>query len=128
MPNTMGITMRRPAFILAAALCAGAAAAGEAQVVAGAAAAQGPAFRIEATVRHADTGWDHYADAWRVEGPDGAVYGVRELLHPHVEEQPFTRSLSGVTVPEGIATVTLRARDSVHGWGAATVSIPLPGR
>jgi len=113
----------------AAALTGAAAAlAGEAAVIAGAAAAQGTTFRIEATVRHADTGWDHYANAWRVEGPDGAVYGVRELLHPHVAEQPFTRSLSGVAVPNGVATVTLRARDSVHGWGAATVSVPLPGR
>ena len=25
------------------------------------------------TVRHADTGWDHYADKWDVVAPDGAV-------------------------------------------------------
>ena len=42
------------------------------------------------TVQHADTGWDHYADAWEVLAPDGTVLGTRTLLHPHTDEQPFT--------------------------------------
>ena len=65
------------------------------------------------TLRHADTGWDHYADGWRVELADGTVLGVRELLHPHVTEQPFTRS-ARISVPDGVETVYVRARCSVE--------------
>lgn len=64
---------------------------------------------------------DRYADAWRVVTPDGQVLGVRELLHDHAGEQPFTRSLDGVTVPTDIDTVTVQGRDRTYGWGGATV-------
>lgn len=67
-----------------------------------------------------------YADAWRVKGEDGIVYGVRELAHDHASEQPFTRSLSDVAIPEGIATVTIEGRDSQYGWGGETVAVELP--
>ena len=72
-------------------------------------------WRFDVTLRHGDTGWDHYANQWDVVGPDGTVLGVRKLLHPHVNEQPFTRSLVGVVIPEAIEEVTIRAHDSVHG-------------
>tara|TARA_R110002020_G_scaffold59497_3_gene162181 strand:+ start:2074 stop:2451 length:378 start_codon:yes stop_codon:yes gene_type:complete len=85
-------------------------------------------YRFDVTVRHADEGWDHYADRFEVVAPDGAVLGVRKLLHPHVDEQPFTRSLSGVAVPAGTGRVTVRAHDSVHGGGGAEVAVELPGR
>ena len=55
--------------------------------------------------------------------PDGTVLGVRVLTHPHVDEQPFTRSLSGVAIPPGIDTVTVRARDSVHGLGGVEIEV-----
>jgi hypothetical protein len=74
-------------------------------------------------VRHADTGWDHYANRWDVLAPDGTVLGTRTLLHPHENEQPFTRSLSGVSVPEGVRSVTIRANDSVHGEGGREVTV-----
>lgn len=83
-------------------------------------------YRFDVTVRHDDTGWDHYADRWDVIGPDGGVLGTRVLLHPHVQEQPFTRSLSGVEVPPGVRTVTVRARDSRHGEGGRTMAVTLP--
>jgi len=69
------------------------------------------------TLEHEDTGWDHHADRWEVLGPDGAVLGTRVLLHPHENEQPFTRQLSGVAVPAGVALVTIRGHDSLHGEG-----------
>jgi hypothetical protein len=72
---------------------------------------------ISATVRHADTGWDHYADFWRVLAPDGTELGRRVLLHPHESEQPFTRSLSGVRIPAGLDHVFIEAHDKVHGFG-----------
>lgn len=100
--------------------------AGEADVVDASAEKTAGTWRFDVTVAHGDEGWDHYADAWRVKGPDGTVYGTRELLHPHVTEQPFTRSLSGVEIPEGVTTVVVEARDSVHGWGGKTLEIELP--
>lgn len=73
-------------------------------------------YRVSVTVEHPDTGWDHYADAWRVLDADGNVLGERILHHPHVDEQPFTRSLRGVTLPEGTRFVQIEARCSQDGW------------
>lgn len=66
-----------------------------------------------------------YADAWRVLAPDGTVLGVRELLHDHADEQPFTRTLTGVEVPSAVNTVVVEGRDQVSGWGGATVAVSL---
>ncbi|MCB1421587.1 MAG: hypothetical protein KDJ69_03785 [Nitratireductor sp.] len=100
--------------------------AGEADVVAAKARKSGDGWNFDVTVAHADTGWDHYANGWEVVGPDGTVYGTRELLHPHVDEQPFTRSLSGVVIPQGVTEVVIRARDSVHGYGGREFTLALP--
>ena len=83
-------------------------------------------YRFDVTVRHDDTGWDHYADRWEVRGGDGTVLGVRELAHPHEDEQPFTRSLSGVAIPEGADQVLVRAHDKVHGYGGAEMTVDVP--
>ncbi len=104
------------------------ASAGEVVIRAAEAERTGATWRISVTLEHADTGWEHYADAWRVVGPEGDVLGTRTLFHPHVEEQPFTRSLSGVAIPEGLTEVTIEAHDSVHGWAAETYRLALPGR
>jgi len=104
-----------------------AAMAGEADVVDVEVTKQGEGqFRFDVTVRHADEGWEHYADRWDVVGPDGAVLGSRELLHPHVNEQPFTRSLTGVEIPRDVEEVTIRAHDSVHGLGGAEMTVAVP--
>ena len=100
--------------------------AGEADVVDAKARKSGDGWHFDVTVAHADTGWDHYANAWDIVGPDGTVYGTRELLHPHVDEQPFTRSLSGVVIPDGVTEVFIRARDSVHGYGGREFMLELP--
>lgn len=68
------------------------------------------------TLKHADTGWDHYADAWRVVTKDGKELGTRTLFHPHVDEQPFTRSLRDVKIPSDASEVYVEAHDKVHGW------------
>ncbi len=81
----------------------------------------GDTYFFKVTVRHADEGWDHYADKWDVVAPDGTVLGTRTLYHPHVDEQPFTRSLSDVKISESITEVTVRAHDSVHKYGGETV-------
>lgn len=83
-------------------------------------------FTVTATVSSADTGWDKYADAWEVRTSDGTVLGTRELLHPHVDEQPFTRNLTGVDIPAGTETITVAARDSVEGFCGETFDVPSP--
>ncbi|QUS55165.1 hypothetical protein [Pseudovibrio brasiliensis] len=103
--------------------------AGDANVVAAKVTPQADStYRFDVTVRHGDEGWDHYADAWEVLSEDGKVLAVRTLAHPHVNEQPFTRSLSGVQVPAGMDRVVIRARDSVHGYGGETLTVDLPDR
>ena len=83
-------------------------------------------FTFTATVFHKDTGWEHYANKWDIVDGKGNVFGTRILHHPHVNEQPFTRKLSGVEIPKNIKEVTVRAHDSVHEYGGKTVSIVLP--
>ena len=41
-------------------------------------------------------------------------------------EQPFTRTLSGVSVPRSQAQVRIRAGDLVHGFGGQELVIELP--
>ncbi len=83
-------------------------------------------YRVEVTVRHADTGWEHYADRWEVLTPDGRLLATRVLVHPHVDEQPFTRSLSGVEIPADVSRVVVRAHDKVHGYGGREVAVAVP--
>lgn len=85
-------------------------------------------FRVAATVRHRDTGWDHYANRWEILGPQGQIIATRTLLHPHVQEQPFTRSLGSVRIPPGLTWVKVRAHDLVHGYGGREVTVSVPGR
>ena len=88
----------------------------------------GDRFVVTATVASSDTGWDRYADAWEVRTTAGDVLGTRVLAHPHVDEQPFTRSLNDVEIPPGVATVEVAARDSVVGFCGviATAAVPAP--
>ncbi len=82
-------------------------------------------WSIDVTLRHADTGWEHYADAWRVVAGDAEVLGARTLYHPHVNEQPFTRSLGGVAIPARMTTIFVEAHDKVDGWSPQRVQVNL---
>jgi len=82
-------------------------------------------YQVSVTLEHADTGWDHYANRWDVLDQDGNVLGSRVLAHPHVNEQPFTRSLR-VEIPESVKVVTIVASDSVHGDNEETVKVEVP--
>jgi hypothetical protein len=105
--------------------CATPAAADPVEIVA-ATATDGPSgWQFDVTLRHPDTGWDHYADKWEILAPDGTSLGIRELAHPHEDEQPFTRSLSGITLPAGIDHVLIRARCNVDGWGEARFRVDI---
>ena len=81
-------------------------------------------YHIQVTLRHTDSGWEHYANAWRVLAPDGSILGERRLLHPHVDEQPFTRGLT-ITIPDEVTEVEIEAQDSRHGTGKQRFRIRL---
>lgn len=83
-------------------------------------------YDFSVTVRHDDSGWEHYANKWEVVGSAGSILATRTLLHPHVGEQPFTRSLRSVAIPAGITTVKVRAYDSVHQYGGTEIRVTLP--
>ena len=88
--------------------------------------ASGDSWSFSVTLRHGDTGWDDYADGWRVLDMNGTELGMRVLHHPHVDEQPFTRSLSGVVLPPGTTEVQIQARTNTDGWGAPLYRLTLP--
>lgn len=69
---------------------------------------------------------ERYADAWRVVGDDGVVYGQQTMDGPHVDEQPFTRSLTNIPIPTTVKTVVVQGRDSVYGWSDVGLEIVLP--
>ncbi len=79
---------------------------------------------VHVTLSHPDTGWNHYADGWEVRAQDGQALGLRVLAHPHVDEQPFTRSLL-LDVPDGVEALLIRARCGRDGWGDQVFVLPL---
>ena len=82
-------------------------------------------WRVDVTLAHPDTGWDHYADGWEVLDSAGNSLGHRELLHPHIDEQPFTRSLHNVVLPDGAEEIYIKARCNRDGWGAVMHQVRL---
>lgn len=99
--------------------------AGDVEIVGTTFTKRGDTWQVSTTLRHADTGWEHYADAWRVITDAGEELGTRVLSHPHVDEQPFTRSLGDVTIPADTYIVHVEAHDKVHGWGKQRVRVDL---
>ena len=85
-------------------------------------------FDFDVTISSPYDSPQRYADAFRVLGVDGRAYGERILWHDHAAEQPFTRDLYGVTIPAGVKTVVLQARDQKYGYGGKTLQVTLPGR
>lgn len=81
-------------------------------------------WHVSTTLKHDDTGWSHYADAWRVVNEAGDDLGTRTLYHPHENEQPFTRSHT-VQIPKGVTTVYVEAHDKVHGWSKQRIKVDL---
>ncbi len=85
----------------------------------------GMGWRVSVTLSHDDTGWEHFADSWRIEDAEGKVIAVRKLMHPHVDEQPFTRSLSSVVLPDGTREIFVRAQCSKGGWHDETTRVKI---
>ncbi len=84
----------------------------------------GGGWRVSVTLRHADTGWNHYANLWVVETSGGRELGRRVIFHPHVDEQPFTRSQQ-IAIPAGITKVRVRAGDNRNGIASNTLHVDL---
>lgn len=89
-------------------------------------------WTFQVTVAHPDTGWEDYADGWDVLLPDGQVFKpdadspfTRLLLHPHENEQPFTRSQNRIIIPADVTEVRIRAHDLVDGFGGREVVVDL---
>ena len=81
-------------------------------------------FYLDVTVKHDDTGGEHFANWWRVTTEDGTELGRRVLGHPHFD-QPFTRELDDLKVPEGVTVVIVEAHDNVHEYGGKTVRVDM---
>ncbi len=77
------------------------------------------------TLKHGDTGWDHYANEWQVLAADNKILATRTLYHPHVNEQPFTRNTSSVKIPASMETVRVIAKDTVHGLAKTAMQVNL---
>lgn len=88
----------------------------------------GDKFDFDVTVSSPYDTPQRYADAFRVMDRKGRVFGERILVHDHEHEQPFTRDLYGVTIPKGIRTVVVQARDQKYGYGGEKIEMLLPAR
>ena len=78
------------------------------------------------TVKHADAGWEHFANRFDILDESGTVLATRVLRHPHVDEQPFRRGLGRVRIQAAVKTVLVRANDLVHGIGGAELRVEVP--
>lgn len=83
-------------------------------------------FSLDVTMSSPYDSPQRYADGWRVLAPDGTELGAHTLAHDHASEQPFTRTQSGLEIPDGIDTVTVEGRDQVSGYGGETRAVDVP--
>ncbi len=88
----------------------------------------GQTYTLDVTMSSPYDSPERYADGWRVLDEEGHVLGEMELTHDHAAEQPFTRSQTGLEIPEDVKAVTVEGRDSANGYGGGTVEVTVPGR
>lgn len=86
----------------------------------------GDTWTFALTVRSDDISTTEFGDSWELRTLEGEVIATRVLAHEHMNEQPFTRSMSGIVIPEGITTVIGVAHHSVGGYCGETLEIELP--
>ncbi len=86
---------------------------------------QGDYYRFSVTISSPYDTPQRYADAYRILDENGNELGVRILWHDHANEQPFTRSLNNVVIPEDVETVVIQGRDKQYGWGGKTIELTI---
>lgn len=86
----------------------------------------GDTWSLSVTISSPYDSPERYADGWRVLAPNGDVLGKHELMHDHANEQPFTRTQSGLEIPQDVQEITVEGRDLENGYGGETVTIPVP--
>ena len=86
-------------------------------------------WSFNVTMRCDDRGATYFCDRFEVLSPTGGVLGVRRLLHDHTDEQPFSRDLQRVKVPEGFPHgVLIRGHHNIRGYDGAALKLALPAR
>jgi|GEM_PF-6166961 len=92
-------------------------------------------WTFHVSVKHPDVGFDDFADGWdlvtgggKVIKPDPRARFTKIVRRPHVDEQPFTRTVKGVVIPDGVDELTVRAHDSRAGFGGEEVRVDLKQR
>ncbi len=83
----------------------------------------GDTWSLHVTISSPYDSPERYADGWRVLAPDGTVLGEHRLAHDHADEQPFTRTQTGLEIPEGVDEITVEGRDLENGYGGETVTV-----
>ena len=77
-------------------------------------------YSLSVTVASPDIGCSPYVDWWEVISEEGELLTRRVLLHAHVDEQPFTRSMGGLKVQPG-EQVMIRAHMNDAGYGSTVM-------
>jgi len=82
-------------------------------------------YKAAVTLKHSDQGWKHFANRWEILDLQGKVLATRVLRHPHAE-QPFTRELANISIPDEVSQVRVRGHDLVHGYGEVEKIVDVP--
>ena len=77
-------------------------------------------YSVSVTVSSDDRGCGSYVDWWEVVSEEGELLARRVLLHSHVDEQPFTRSMGGLKVQPGDGLI-IRAHMNDAGYGSTVM-------
>lgn len=85
----------------------------------------GDTWSLSVTISSPYDSPERYADGWRVLSPDGTVLGAHELMHAHTNQQPFTRTQTGLEIPQNVQEITVEGRDLKNGYGGDTVTVPV---
>ena len=92
-------------------------------------------WTFHVSVRHPDRSYDDFADGWDLVTGAGQVLKVEShhrftkvVRRPHLKEQPFTRTVKGVVIPESVEKLKVRAHDSRAGFGGKEVLVHLNRR